>query len=49
MVPEGKGYQSLMNQALREWLAAKDIKDLIRKELTSQVKQALATLVAATR
>ncbi len=33
LVPEGRGYQGLMNQALREWLAAQNINELVRKEL----------------
>lgn len=30
---EGKGYQSMINQALREWWIARDIKGLVAQEL----------------
>ena len=33
MVPEGHGYQGLINQALREWLTAQGINRLVRDEL----------------
>lgn len=33
MVPEGRGYQGLINQALREWLTAQGINQLVRDEL----------------
>lgn len=49
LVTEGKGYQSLINQALRDWLAARGVKDLVRHELTKLVKQARATLSLAMR
>lgn len=31
--PEGKGYQLLINQALRDWLTAQSVKEMIREEL----------------
>ena len=33
IVPKGKGYQSLINQALREWLAVQSVKELLAEEL----------------
>ncbi|ETW95743.1 MAG: hypothetical protein ETSY1_29400 [Candidatus Entotheonella factor] len=33
MVPDGQGYQRLMNQALREWLEAQGIKGSLRRFL----------------
>lgn len=41
LTPDGKGYQALINQALREWLAARDIKHLIRDDLRELVREAL--------
>jgi len=41
MTPEGKGYQNLINQALREWLSAQGVKELIREELTGLVAEAV--------
>jgi hypothetical protein len=34
----------LINQALREWLIAKDVKDLVHSELQHVVRQALALI-----
>jgi uncharacterized protein (DUF4415 family) len=33
LVPQGQGYERLINQALREWLSARGIKELVREEL----------------
>lgn len=33
LTPGGKGYQGLINQALREWLSARSIESLIQKKL----------------
>ncbi len=44
MVPDGQGYQRLINQALREWLEAKGIKALIQEELSAMVAKAGAAL-----
>lgn len=41
MVPNGRGYQALMNQALREWLTAQGVKELLREELADVVQTAL--------
>lgn len=48
MAPEGRGYQSLMNQALLEWLAAQNVKELLRQEMAGLVTQALSSIQAAT-
>lgn len=47
MAPEGRGYQSLINQALREWLAAQDVKELVREELTDLVDKAVSSIESA--
>lgn len=44
LVPEGKGYQNLINQALREWLAAQGVKELIREELNGLVGIAVESI-----
>lgn len=41
LVPEGRGYQALMNAALREWLAARDVRQLIRQDLRELVREAV--------
>ena len=46
LVPQGRGYQSLINQALREWLVAQSVKDLIRQELSETVRQSLSLIAA---
>ena len=50
LVPDGQGYQSLINQALREWLAARSVKELVREalqEMTTQVVSALGKASAS--
>lgn len=49
MVPDGRGYQSVINQALREWLVAKGVKELVRQELAEVVQKALSALPIAAR
>ena len=44
MVPDGRGYQSLINQALREWLAAQGVKELLQEELPSILEQAMSSV-----
>ena len=41
LVPDGRGYQALINTALREWLAARDVRKLIREDLREVVREAL--------
>lgn len=41
---EGRGYQSLINQALREWLAAQGVKELLHQELGKMVEQAFSSI-----
>jgi len=36
LTPEGRGYQRLINQALREWLTARDAKTLILQMLEAE-------------
>jgi uncharacterized protein (DUF4415 family) len=47
MSPEGRGYQSLINQALREWLLAREVKELVREELSDLVAQAVSSIESA--
>jgi uncharacterized protein (DUF4415 family) len=47
MIPEGRGYQRLINQALREWLAAQGVKELLQEELPSILSQAVLSIQAA--
>ncbi|MFB3040248.1 MAG: BrnA antitoxin family protein, partial [Candidatus Poribacteria bacterium] len=44
MVPDGRGYQSLINQALREWLVAQGVKELLQEELPSILEQAMSSV-----
>ena len=37
--PDGKGYQLLINQALRDWLTAQSVKEMLRKELPGLVAE----------
>ncbi len=46
MVPEGRGYQSLINQALREWLVVGGVKGLLRDELTKAFQQVVGSVSA---
>ena len=39
LVPDGRGYQRLINQALREWLIARDVKELVRNELRDIIEK----------
>ncbi|TNF31513.1 MAG: CopG family transcriptional regulator [Deltaproteobacteria bacterium] len=41
MAPDGHGYQALINKALREWLAARDVKELIRDDLREILRTAI--------
>lgn len=39
---QGKGYQSLMNQALREWLTARGLPEMLREEVRRVLREELA-------
>ena len=43
LVSEGRSCERLINQALREWLSAKGIKELIRAEIKQAVQQSLSS------
>jgi hypothetical protein len=47
MVPEGQGYQRLINQALREWLMTRDLRDVVRQELRTMSAQLIAAVKKA--
>jgi uncharacterized protein (DUF4415 family) len=44
MVPEGRGYQSLINQALHDWLAAQSVKALLKEELPEIFSQTISSI-----
>ncbi|MCI0524769.1 MAG: hypothetical protein L0Y75_05850, partial [Acidobacteria bacterium] len=43
LAAEGQSCEQLINQALREWLAAKDMKELVRAEIQRAIQQSLAS------
>ena len=49
LVPDGQGYQRLMNHALREWLTAQGVTELVREELQTLTEQVMASLQEASR
>ncbi len=40
--PGGKGYQTLVNQALRDWLMARGVHELMREEIRRVLREELA-------
>jgi len=44
LVSQEQEYRQLINHALREWLIAKDVKELVRAELQKAIRQALASI-----
>ena len=49
MVPDGQGYQRLINQALREWLMACDVQDVVRQELKTMTAQLITAVKEASQ
>lgn len=47
LAPEGRGYQKRINEALREWLAAQSVKELVRQEMSNLVLQAVSSIQSA--
>ena len=47
LVPAGQGYQSLMNEALREWLTAQGVNELVRVELKALTEQVVSSIQSA--
>lgn len=45
LIPEGQSCERLVNQALRDWLAAKGMKELIRAEIHEAVHQTLSSQI----
>jgi len=43
LASQAQGGESLINQALREWLVAKDVKELLRGELQQIVRQTISS------
>ena len=44
MVQDGRNHRELINQALREWLAAQGVKELLQAELPSILSQAVSSI-----
>lgn len=44
MAPQGRGYQALINQALRDWLTAQGINQLVREELKAVTTEMIESL-----
>ena len=44
---KGQGYQSLINNALREWLLANDIKEIVRNEMQELVKETVVATLSS--
>jgi len=44
IAPGGRGYQSLINIALREWLAAQGVKELVSNKISEVVDQAVVSI-----
>lgn len=47
LTPDGQKSEKLFNQALREWLLAKDFKEMARIELHQLVQKALLTITSS--
>ena len=47
MASEGCGYQSMINLALREWLAAQGVKELLSDKISEVVDQAVVSIQSA--
>ena len=43
LASDDMGYQSLMNKALRDWLEAQSVEELLRSELPSLLEKAIET------
>jgi uncharacterized protein (DUF4415 family) len=43
LTTEGQSCERLINQALREWLSAKDLKELVRTEIQRAVQESLSS------
>ena len=44
LTAEGQTYGQVVNQALREWLAAKEMKELVREEIQQGFQQAVLAM-----
>ena len=47
-VPQGQKCEILINRALREWLSAKDVKDLVRTELQQVLQKTFSSFQTET-
>jgi hypothetical protein len=44
MIPAGQSCESIINQALREWLFAKGMKEMVRAEVQIALRQSLSAV-----
>jgi uncharacterized protein (DUF4415 family) len=49
LTPQGQGYQSLINEALRDWLSARGVKELIREELEEMTEKVVLAIQSTRR
>ena len=49
LAPQGQGYQSLINEALRDWLSARGVKELIREELEEMTEKVVSAIQSTRR
>ena len=49
LTPQGQNYEKLINQALRERLSARTVKELVREELHQVVQTVLSSIQPATQ
>ena len=47
IAPAGQGYQTLINQALRDWLVARGVKELVREELEAMTQKVISSIDGA--
>lgn len=47
LVPEGQSCDAIINQALREWIFAKGMKEMLRAEVQLAVRQSMSAVQAA--
>ncbi len=44
LTPDAQDYERLINQALREWLSAQNVKELVREELHEIIRTAMTSM-----
>lgn len=43
LTPQGQQYEQIINQALREWLTVKSMKEIVREELRQVIQKTLSS------